>query len=240
MTETPAEALDFDLDSWLDGATVTQASVEILQRPDLLAEYEDWERRYKRAEQLSETLERAAGDPDPLRALEVEGEQLLEKMRTSRATWFVRALSTRDIDEINDAHPLPDGNGILFGENPPKPPVSPSETQAKAYIRSHKAWEERKRNWDADHETELTELTKDLRTKIEARGAQKIATAVVRIEVAGKVIAESVSFDQALALPRKIGEAQTQRILDAIDEATNAEPEVPAGFLSSNSEDDQI
>ncbi|GAA2237733.1 hypothetical protein GCM10010401_07420 [Rarobacter faecitabidus] len=237
MTETPAETPEFDFDAWIDGATVTQVSVEILQRPDLLARYEDWERRYKVAEQAAGIYERSADEPDPLKALSSEGEALIEQMRASKATFYVRALDSRDVEAINDAHPLPE-KPALFDKDMPLVGKNPTEAQAKAYVLGVKAWEQARDKFNAEHKEEHEAWAKKVAKAVEDRGAETLARAIASIEVGGRKVADGLDVDRVRKLGEQIGTVQLKRLVDAVDEATEAEPEVPAGFLSRTSESD--
>lgn len=243
MTETPetttADAPELDFDAWLDGATITQASVEILQRPDLLARYADWERRYDRAEaEWADTVdERSASDPDPLAAIKAEGEALLEQMQASRATWYVRAMSDDDQKAIEAAFPLPE-QPESFKEHAPKPVHAPTEVQGKAFLRGMEAWELRKQAFVAEHAKEFEDWRDEVKKVVDQRDAESIARCVVSVEVGGRQIADHITHEQAAVLGEKINPLQVKKIVNAIVEATTAEPEVPADFLSRTSASD--
>ena len=233
--ETAADAPDFDLDAWLAGATVAQASVDILQRPDLLARYDEWERRYERAQQIAKANPDAGLDEDdPLAEIEAEGEALYEEIAASRATWYVRGLGSEDADAITAAFPEPEKPPV-FDKPLPKETTRPTEAQAKAYLTAWKAWEIAHDRFNAEHKAEQDAWSKAAAKVLVQRGAETIVRALDRIEVGGRVIATSISHEQALALPGKIGDVQVQRIIDAIREVGEAEPEVPAAFLSRTS-----
>lgn len=237
--ESPAP--DFDLDAWLDGATVTQVSVEILRDGALLGRWSDWERRYNRAKMLAkDNPDAGLGDENPLAELEAEGEDLLADMRNARSVWFLRALSSDDAEAIETAHPMPEVPP-MFEEAPPAPPkqVPLTEAQAEAYVRSHKAWEERRDLFNLNHKAEHRAWGVEVAAVKKARSAEKLSRALVRIEVDGRVIADRLSLGQARELPVKIGEVQEGMLLEAVDEASSAEPEIPAGFLSRSSEIDR-
>ena len=106
----------------------------------------------------------------------------------------------------------------------------PTETQAKAFLKAYEAWQTRRDQFAKEHEAEAEAYVKAATAAIIARGAEKIVRTLARIEVAGEVIAESITIEQAQTLPAAIGEVQVGKILAAIDRATTAEPELPASF----------
>ena len=227
---------DLDFDAWLDGASITTTSVDILQQPSLLGEYEAWLRRYQRAKQVDHG-EYAMGDPSPITALEAEGEQLLTRIEQASSTWHVRALTAEDDRAIRAAHPDPEAPAG-FTEDPPKLVASPTEAQAKAFSQGYQAWSARQQKWLTDNRATLEAYGDALRKVAEARGAEKIARAVVRINQAGRTIAERVTAEQAITLPGRIGEAQVTVLMAAIDRASSEVPEVPMSPLSHGSGSD--
>lgn len=231
MTELTAEPLD--LDAWLLGASLAQASVEVLQKPSLLSDYADWVRRWNRAEH-EDGAELAAGDRDPVAALRAEGENLLSALDASRTTWHVRQLEDSDIEAINAAHPEPD-RPALFDEKPPKQVYSPTDAQARAYLKAYEAWTERRDRFNYEHRAEQETWAKQANEMLEDRGAEMIARATVRIEQAGRVIATSITAEQARTLSDRIGGPQVAKIVEAITELRTTAPEVPeSAFLSQN------
>lgn len=228
-----------DLDAWLDGATVQQASVDILQRPDLLARWQDWERRYDRAEATSKTAaaELSFGEESPLAELEREGEDLLEEISASRATWYMAALDSDDIQAIVDAFPEP-AKPQPFTRALPSLQKSPTDAQARAYLKAFQAWEHDRDQYNADHRDEQDAWARAAQAMMIDRGAEKIVRSLDRIEVRGQVIATSITHEQALGLTKRIGEAQVAAILTAVDAATSEEPVVPADFSRRASETD--
>jgi len=226
---------EFNLDDWLAGATIAQASVDILQRPDLLARYDEWERRYERAQQIAKSNPDAGlDDEDPLLEIEAEGETLLAEISASRATWYVRGLQDDDANAINEAFPMPDKPA---GFDKPLPTVAdkPTNAQAEAYNRRFRAYEIELERYNTAHRDEHESWAKAAFEVQTNRGAEQIVRCLDRIEVAGRVIATSITHEQARALPSKIGDVQVGKIIAAIKAAREAEPEVPAGFLSRSS-----
>lgn len=233
-------AQSIDLEAWLGGATVAEASVDVYQRPDLLARIEEWQRRYERAEDFERQTggERSAGEEDPLAALDAEGEALLADLAASRSTWYLRALSSADEQAINAAHPLPE-RPATFSEKPPVMQNRPTDAQARAFIKAYEAWQARGEQYRLEHEAESEAWAQSTTAALIARGAEKIARSVARIEVGGEVIATAVTLEQARSLPERIGEVQVGKILTAISAATELEPTMPAPFSRRGSETTQ-
>ena len=226
---------DFDFDAWLDGAAPTTTSVDILQNPSLLSDYESWQRRYTRARNTT-PAERSAAEPDPVRLLESEGEELLEQIEQSRSVWHIRALTAEDERAVLRAFPDPKGPDG-FTEQPPRLTDSPTEAQAKAYSQGFEAWQKRQHLWIEAHRAELDQFGEELRQTSVQRGAERMSRAVVRIEQGERII-NHITADQAARLPERIGEAQVKVLLQAISRASTEVPEVPAGPLSRGSGDD--
>lgn len=226
---------ELDFDAWLDGASLTTTSVDILQNPGLLGRYESWLRRYQRAEAV-DTGERTMGEADPLIALRVEGEQILAEVEQSRTTWHLRALTSEDDRAITAAFPTPDAPEG-FTEAPPKIATAPTEAQAKAFSQGYEAWTRRQQQWAEDHRAELEAYGKQLQTVAEQRGAERLVRAVTRIEQGGRTIADRITVEQALSLPVKIGEAQVAVLVAAVERVSAEVPEVPMGPLSHGSGD---
>lgn len=100
---------DGDLDwftSWLEHGTVAQRSVPIYGRPDLFAKYEDLERQRKIAEEIEEAGEKAMGDPGT-EAIDTQLRALYDQWQASKATWYIRALSSDEIDDVRDSIAFP-------------------------------------------------------------------------------------------------------------------------------------
>ena len=228
---------DLDFDAWLDGASLTTTSVDILQNPGLLGDYEDWRRRYERAKNASHG-ELAAGEADPLKTLTAQGEDLLARVEQSRSTWHLRALTSDDDRAIIAAYPTP-AAPAGFDESPPKITTAPTEAQAKAFSQGYQAWERRQQLWLEAHRAELEEYGEALRLVADQRGAERLVRAVVKVEQGGRTVADRITVEQALSLPGRIGEAQVKVLMAAVERASNAVPEVPIDPLSHGSGDDQ-
>jgi hypothetical protein len=239
--DTPAEKHDeFAFDAWLDGATVAQASVDILQDGSLLGRYQEWERRYDKARQLTrDDAETSLDDDNGISALEAEGRELIARMQAAHSTWYLRALTSADQRAIDEAHPLPP-SPPQFDEPTLTLQDRATDAQARAYLAAVQAQGKREATFNEAHAVEREAWTVKARAVIEARGAERIVRSLDRIEVAGRVIARTITLERALSLPEKIGEAQTAVIMTAIQAATEAEPEVPAPFSRSNSGDAEI
>lgn len=225
---------DLNLTDWLSGATVAEMSVDVYQRPDLLGKINEWERRLERATAAGDA-ERSAGEPDPIAALEAEGEALLAELEASKSVWYMRALSSDDEDAINEAHPLPEPPA-RFAEKPPVLTARPTEVQSQAFLKAHEAYEQRKTLHDEERRPDAEKYVKQLTVTLKARGVEKIVRSLARIEAGGSVIATAITAEQAATLPAKIGEQQTGKILEAIADATQIEPELPASFSRASSE----
>ncbi len=230
MTSAPVtpEAVpedDFDIDQWLTHATVTQGSVEILQRPDLLARWEDLERRVERAQAEKNVGERSAADTDPMLALRQEAEDLLQEIDASRTVFFVRALNDDDLSAIEAAHPVE--KPPAFTAKMPAVVQNPTEKQALAFLGMWESYKLQKEQWDREN----TELLAAHRAKamegLKLRGAEKIARATVKIVQGGRSTTKPLTADQVVSLSDKIGEVQTNRLLKKIDEVSAADPGVP-------------
>lgn len=232
--------LDFDFDAFIDGASVTEESVEIFQNGEVLGKYEDWRRRYERAAQLEEADgERSANEEDPLAVLIEEGAVLLTELEESRTVWFVRALEPDAEIAIEAAHPAPENPFQPFTDPQPQLPSHPTEKQATAYVIAMEAWTEKQ----TAHLTEqyraepYKAYSKAARQIVADREAEKVHRGFVRIEKDSEVIAtKSPSVEQVKALRAKIGELQFGRLVTAIDEAKKKEPEVAGAFLSLTSQ----
>lgn len=218
----------FDFDSWLAGAGLPQSSVEILQRPELLARLADMERRARRL-----SADRGIADDDVVGDVAA----LLAEVEASRTVWFVRALTSEDVDAILAAHPI-DPTPRFTGRLPAVVP-NPTEAQARAFLGMWESYEAQRERWQAEHAADLEAHAARSVEAMRARGAERISRAVVRIEQQGQVIADHVTVVQAMALPRVLGEPQVAAILAAIDAASDSVPEVDPDFLSRISGGDQ-
>lgn len=243
MTEI-AETAGFDFDEWIDGATVAEVSVDVFQQAGLLGKYDEWQRRYERAEKETAATsgERSAGEVDPLKALEEEGRQLLADLQENRVTWFLRALTSDDEIAVEAAHPAPQSPVKEWTEPAPLLPKNATEKQAEAFIAAFTSWRERRQAHESaqkstpEYEAYVTEMIE----VAAARGAERVHRAFVRIEKDGKVLTVAApSVDQIRKLPAAIGEVQVGRLVEAVKAASEREPEVSGDFLHRTSTSDQ-
>lgn len=239
MSETPT----FDFDAFVSGATITEMSVDIFQNGAVLGKFDEWQRRYERAQQLADepSGERSAGEADPVAALEAEGEQLLSELEASKTVWFLRALTSEDENAINAAHPAPESPIKKWTEPAPTPIKNATEKQAEAFITAYTSWAERRDSFMSEQTSskEYEAYAKETSQVLLDRGAEKIQRAFVRIEKDGMVVgANKPTIEQIKNLPAAIGEVQVGKLIAAIDAATKAEPEVPGDFLHRTSKID--
>lgn len=242
MTEHASEAVpvDFDLEAWLDGGTVTQRSVAIYARPDLMAEYEDWERRYKVAKARDEQApdDGALGEKSELAVLTAEGERIYEEWMASKATWYVRALSPEEIDEINERAPKFDDLPEFPDPEPvtPRGATSPAATEAGRIVRED--YERRKAAFLAEQEPARAELRKKRIAARDEANTEMVAAAVVKIEAANGGVVHGVTVAQLRKLRERMGQRQLQSLIDAATIATMSEPEIQPDFSRSTSKRD--
>jgi hypothetical protein len=239
------DAFEMDLDAWLNGATLMTASVDIVQRADLLGKFEAWSRKWEALPEEDED-DASLGDNPEREALAQEGEALRKQIEKSTSTWFVRALDTEERQAVLDAFPAPAGPP-KFTEPIPRLVPSPTDGQAKAYLKAATLWETKRDRFLEENKDAFERYTKDAQAIGIERIAETLSRAVIRVEVHGRVIAESsetggpaIGFETAKRLIKQIGEPQFAKLNQAVEHATNAEPEVPAAFLPSSSGDDQI
>src|SRR5690625_1912703 len=99
---------DFSLLSWIETGTVAERSVTHYNDQAAYSDYLDWERRYEEAESNhGPDGEEVLGSRDVFAELDAEGEQILERLESSKSVWTVRALSNEELEEIDADHPLP-------------------------------------------------------------------------------------------------------------------------------------
>lgn len=94
-------------DQWLNTGTVAQRSVEIYGRPDYFAEFEALERELSVAKEIAESGEKMLGDTG-VDTIEAKIEDLYAKWQASKTTWFIRALTAVEIEQIKDDCGFPD------------------------------------------------------------------------------------------------------------------------------------
>jgi hypothetical protein len=232
-TDTPDAVLDFD--AWLSGAGLAQGSVEILQKPALLSQWDDLARRHDRAQK---TVKGEGGitDDNPLPALEAEAEQLLDAIEASRTVLHVRALIPDDLAAILAAHPVTPGP--RFTGTIPSVQPNPTENQAKAFLGMYSTYKAQLEQWEADNAAAIDAHRQAVMDALLAQGAEKISRAVARVEQGGRVVAEHISVEQVIKLAKAIGDPQLNKIIAEIDRVSEEAPEVPASFLSRNSAGD--
>lgn len=92
-------AKDFDIEAWLNGARLPERSVEIYQRPDLLATINELDAELERTPAEEESLggERAA--------LEEKYNEVAAQIAASRTVFRVRALTGDQITRFDKKHP---------------------------------------------------------------------------------------------------------------------------------------
>ena len=92
---------------WLNTGTVAQRSVEIYGRPDLFAEFESLERQLSVAKEIEESGDKVLGDTG-VETIEKKMEDLYAEWQKSKTTWFIRALTSAEIEQIKDDCGFPD------------------------------------------------------------------------------------------------------------------------------------
>ena len=230
-TELP----DFDFDQWLTEARIAQGTVEILQRPDLLAEYQDWKRRYDRAKALHVAVERAQGDPDPVGELEEEGRQILQSIREARTTWYLSALSYPDEEAIEQAHPIPDPP-VKYTRQLPSLPQNATDNQSKAFLEALNGWQIGREMFEVENASKLGPWRELVKEAVRNRQSERICRSVVSIKAAdGTVNRVHLTIEQVRRMERIIGSTQIDKLITEIDRLGSdkpSEPEVDPGFLS--------
>ena len=94
-------------DQWLNTGTVAQRSVEIYGRPDLFAEFEALERQLSVAKEIEESGDKVLGDTG-VDTIEKKMEDLYAEWQKSKTTWFIRALTSSEVEKIKDDCGFPD------------------------------------------------------------------------------------------------------------------------------------
>lgn len=224
-----------EFDQWLMGAGLPHASVEILQNPALLGEWDDLQRRYERVKAIAQA-EGGITDSDPTGELEAEAEDLLARLEASRTTLHLRALTPDDLDAILAAHPVKPGP--KFDGKIPSVQPNPTELQAKAFLGMYASYEAQLNRWQEEHADEIDAHRQATMAALQAQGAEKVARSVVRIEQGGRIVAERITAEQVIALQKRIGDPQIKVILAKIKEVSEGVPEVPPGFSSRTSGSD--
>ena len=226
-----------NFDDWLSTATLSRASAEVLQRPDLLSLWDDLARRWERAERVAAASERGIEDADPMAEMETEATALLAEIEASRTVFHVRGILPADVEAIEAAHPIP--TQPRFTGKLPSVQQNATEAQSKAFLGMWESYRLQQERWESEHADELAEHRARTLEALRFRGAERVARATVKVEQGGSEIASSLTVEQVLALADRIGEPQLLLILAAIDKASTAEPEVDTSFLSKRSGSDR-
>jgi multidrug efflux pump subunit AcrA (membrane-fusion protein) len=220
VTETPQPSIaedDFDLDDWLSTGTLARRAVAIYNDPALAAEYDILAEQVEAAERAAvaglsaggAAAEAAMGDDTDLPELYEEMARLHERWEASKAVWIVRALVEDEVDAITKLHPDPEIPELIRVEKKPGEVWSEEQLAAGRQYREQRA------------------------AALTARNLAMIAKAVVEVRTPRGVrrttdTRPAVTVEQMRALRgRPHGEAQTARLLQAVESATTGEVEVP-------------
>lgn len=227
---------EFDFNQWLTEARVATRSVDVIQRPDLIADYQEWQRRFDRAKLTQpavEKMERGIGDPDPIALLEDEGRALLEQIQASRSTFYLSALSETDQKGIEAAFPLPD-SPVTFDLELPVLADGATEKQADAFLAAWDAWKVAQARFVDENAEILTKHQEAWNQANQDRNAERLARSITAIRQGGELHKVRLSSDQVRVLAKKIGNPQVDRLIAALNAANTDDPEkaVPAAFLS--------
>lgn len=231
----------FSFEEFISGANVAELSVDIFQDGSLLGLFDEWKRRFERADRET-PVERSAGEVSPLAALEAEGAKLLAELEASKTVWFVRGLTTEDEIAIDAAHPIPESPVKAFTEAPPTHIRNGTEKQAEAFIAAYTSWITRRDEFNSAQQErpEAKAWMVEAQEAVFARGAEKISRAFRRIERDGETVTTTPpSIEQIRRLPTAIGEMQVAKLVNAVEEASSVMPEVPADFLHLTSKTTQ-
>lgn len=229
----PIDPEEFDFDSWLIDAQPAQTSVVILQRPDLLAAYQEWQERWTQASKEGGDIDRDLSQPSALLALHHEGEQLLNELRAARSIWYLRAIDREDEAAIQKAFPLPEAP-VRFQRRIPTMADRPTEAQSLAFTMAWTAYTEAKARWEEENEPVLAPWRQEYEDAVITRAAERIARSLVKIEQNGKTARPRLTADQVKELEKRIGQPQIGMLMQAVERVTTqapSDPEVPAGFL---------
>lgn len=200
MTATPAPDFTFDIMDWIARGTAARRSVVIYNDPALVAEYERLERALVSAEAAGG--DEVMGAVPPAARIEAEMADLHRRWEASKAVWTVQALSDETLREIAAAHPMPD--------RPADPPADADDETKAAHAAALKAWQP---EWSAASDE---------------RNFAMIAAAVVSVETP-QGTATSVPVEAIRALRRRPhGAVQTERLIQAVRQATAGDSEIPA------------
>lgn len=224
----------FDFNQWLTEARVATRSVDILQRPDLIGEYEEWRRQYERAVAARPSVsERTLGEQDPVDVLEAQGRQLLAQIQAARTTWYLAALSDRTEKAVEAAYPLPE-SPVVFDLALPVMADSATEKQADAFLGAWEAWKIAQARFVDDNAEVLVPFQAEWEEAQRNRQAERLARSVTAIRAGGVLNKVRLTADQVLAMEATLGKAQVGKLLETLAHANDDDPEqaVPAAFLS--------
>lgn len=225
LIDSESAAVEFDLDTWIDGVSAAQRSVPIYARPDLFGRYEEIQRQITTLEKVTKTGEGSITDQEELGALYAEREALYEQQKASKTTWYVQALDSDVIQAINEEHPVPD-----LPEAPKEPAANAPQSVQDKYRAALKRYQDK-----------VTKLAPKRTEAADARNVAFIAAAVVRIaDHTDRTLATTVTIPQLRALQAKpFGPIQLGSLLTASFQAKAGEPVIPAPFSPSRQENAQ-
>lgn len=223
---------DFDLDDWINGGSIAEQSVPIYGKPGLLAKIDDLDRRIDRIQVANDADGSLAGEGDDLEDLAAERDALRREFLASELTWFVRALDDDDYRQIkNDLAAA----GVEEPGDAPEPPKTP---KAKPQVTP---------NADAAHADALAahKVAVDAyETRVlayaNARNYATVAAATTRVRRADGSEINAVTPKQVEKMKKALGSRQILTLMQAINLAQMAEPEIPAPFSLESSSDDQM
>ena len=98
----PEPADEFDLDSWISGAKLPEKSATVYGRADLVAEYEELDRRLRSEGKTEIVDDRLSGDPKV--AIAQRMEQVRQALQSSALTFRFRALLDSEAKPLRDGH----------------------------------------------------------------------------------------------------------------------------------------
>lgn len=192
----------FDIFEWIQSGTVAQRTVVIYNDPAVAVEFEALERRLQAVEPLVEGADREMGAPNEAAQIEAEMAALYDRWQASKAVWTVQALPEEKIREVAEAHPTP--------QQPPTPPPGADEATKAAHRAAVEEW--------APKFQEARQML-DLAL---------LSAAVVKVETP-RGTASSVPLEALIAMrARPHGPAQIRRLVEAFNEATRGDVEIPA------------
>lgn len=225
--------------AWLSGAKATERSVEIVQDGSLLGLWDDWVRRFDRAQETTVPKEeRSMGETAGIEALTDEGAALLERIEAARTVWFVRGLQADVLKSIEAAHPEPERAWKRFAGVRPVAPANPTEVQAEAFLKAAALWEEERAAHNEDTAPQMQAYADEARKVLAARGYERVARAFVRAEQGGVTVFTELTAADAAELHAGIGDHEFGKIVNTIDMATDAPAAAPgeSDFLLKVSE----